>query len=71
MAQEKIDQIKTKVRRAARIEWLKQNKLDQTANTKIQSDIKSKLATVNKLQIVFKIPKKNRLDTKNLLNDVK
>lgn len=64
-------QTKILLRRAAKIEFLKQHGFDLKSHEQIQIDLKKKLSTLNKLAITQKVSKEDRLDTKSLLADMK
>ena len=56
---------------ARKIESLMMRTINRDQTLSSISDLKSKMATLNKLFIVFKVPKNRRLDTKALLNSAK
>ena len=58
--------IKAKHRKAAKIAYLKQHKIDKEQFKEISVDVKKKLSTLGKLQISRKHPKEQWLDTKTI-----
>ena len=63
--------IKVAFRRSAKIKFLKEHRLLTRSYEEIQKDVKSKLSTLKKLQIAKKVPKNERLETKNLQIGIK
>lgn len=68
--QQFLAQMTRTIRLARKIEFLKQNEIDSKSKKECQEDLRSKMSALNKLQIVFKLPKAQRLDTKGLLKDM-
>ena len=56
-------QFTVKMRRSARILFLKQHALDAVSTEKLSGDLKLMLSTLTKLQKVFKVAKADQLDT--------
>ena len=70
MPEEKEVEVRRVFRRAAKIHFLKQYKIDTDSAKKGLEDLKSKLSTLKKLEVKSKKSKEQRMKTKEMKHKI-